>query len=559
MPSLLPLPQSLRVKGTKETKILEVSSDRILDNEEGDSSKATLLKSLMETRADIMDKQKDTQLSDQQLQMERALVQKFVEKSFDRVDNQPPKSLEETKEILAFQRTEAERINQALKENETHRKELHKELEAVNAKIVANGGNGGNANNNANKFVLVSNIAIEYTPAVACDSAGGLDVLPLTITYNVMRKASWTPSYDVRINTETGKMMLTYFATVSQSSGEDWEDVDMSLCTADPSGTVSPKPVPKIEARERQMAPMMYARNAPKKSMQKRRGAAPMPSAPMQQMQRQAMPQEMAINAEEEGCSDDDDDGDGDDVSHALAATVKNEGDSVASAFVIPRKTDIKSSQRSSKVVIAECVFSPTIVHYTTPTSGDLSVFLQAKTLNDSPYILLPSSSVAIFVDGAFISTSKISQCAAGQSFFMYLGEDPGVKASYKPIKEKTSGGGWTNNNSIKDMMYTTQIHNTKGTDIKCLVADALPKSNDEKIVVELTEPKPSSLKEMNTAFASSEGVDLKTLGDGVYKDESGRTIMWVHTIKAGEKKKFNYSYTVSYPKALDLELFRKN
>lgn len=289
-----------------------------------------------------------------------------------------------------------------------------------------------------------------------------------------------------------------------------------------------------------------------------KRGMSAAPPAPPQMRMNQV--QQFAGAGMSE---DSDDDGEclsvasfDDGAAYAVGAEVKAGGDSIAAAFSIPQKSDILSTGQPSKVVIADLSFKPQIIHYTAPTTGDVAVYLQAKTLNDSPYLMLPSDLVSIFVDGAFISTSSVKQTPAGQNFFMYLGVDPSVKCSRKPVKaESRAASGWTGGGSmVKDFLYLTSIHNQKATSIKVLVADALPKSNDEKIVVDVVVPKPSSIKKM--AFASESGLaNLDNLAVGSYKDDAGTKLMWVLDVGEGQKQKFEYNYTISFPKTVDLEL----
>merc|ERR1719329_437931 len=106
----------------------------------------------------------------------------------------------------------------------------------------------------------------------------------------------------------------------------------------------------------------------------------------------------------------------------------------------------------------------------------------------------------------------------------------------------------------VKEFLYITSIHNQKATSIKVLVADALPKSNDEKIVVDVVVPKPSSIKKM--ASASESGLaNLDNLAVGSYKDDAGTKLMWVLDVGEGQKHKVEYNYTISYPKTVNLEL----
>src|SRR5262249_9151625 len=56
----------------------------------------------------------------------------------------------------------------------------------------------------------------------------------LDLSY-VLPGASWTPQYDVRVGAEARQVTLTYQGLVSQSTGEDWTQVDLTLSTARPS------------------------------------------------------------------------------------------------------------------------------------------------------------------------------------------------------------------------------------------------------------------------------------------------------------------------------------
>ncbi|MEX1132516.1 MAG: mucoidy inhibitor MuiA family protein [Flavobacteriales bacterium] len=56
----------------------------------------------------------------------------------------------------------------------------------------------------------------------------------LTLKYMVS-SAGWSPSYDIRVADITKPMQLTYKAQVYQSSGEDWDKVQLALSSGDPN------------------------------------------------------------------------------------------------------------------------------------------------------------------------------------------------------------------------------------------------------------------------------------------------------------------------------------
>lgn len=245
----------------------------------------------------------------------------------------------------------------------------------------------------------------------------------------------------------------------------------------------------------------------------------------------------------------------------AATSNVKGGANSLTTAFVIPRKSTIESDNASHKVIIAELNFEPKIVHYTAPSTTDVSVYLQAKTKNSSTYALLQSKKVSVFLDGAFISTSSINQTSPGANFYLYLGVDAAIKCSFKAVSEnETKAWGLVNSTRAKSYSFMTVITNSRSRQIKVLVADSLPKSQTEKIVVELVEPKLAAVKTIKTTFSKNAGmasIDEASLNmsSGVFKDESGSTLIWIATLEPAEKKTLDFKYQVTYSESMQIEV----
>src|SRR5205085_12519788 len=59
------------------------------------------------------------------------------------------------------------------------------------------------------------------------------------------RNASWKPSYDLRAKDIKGQVSLLYKASVTQNTGENWENVHVMLSTGNPTlGGNKPELVP---------------------------------------------------------------------------------------------------------------------------------------------------------------------------------------------------------------------------------------------------------------------------------------------------------------------------
>ena len=78
-------------------------------------------------------------------------------------------------------------------------------------------------------------VTLSLAVSAADDGAHGGDGPTLQLVYMV-RGASWTPSYDIRVAEDTDDgLTLTYFGEIVQRTGEDWTDARLLLSTATPS------------------------------------------------------------------------------------------------------------------------------------------------------------------------------------------------------------------------------------------------------------------------------------------------------------------------------------
>lgn len=71
----------------------------------------------------------------------------------------------------------------------------------------------------------------EITVAVSCKSP---TAAKLTLSY-LVNEAGWRPTYDVRVKDIANPIAIVYKANVSQSSGEDWKNVKLTVSTGNPS------------------------------------------------------------------------------------------------------------------------------------------------------------------------------------------------------------------------------------------------------------------------------------------------------------------------------------
>jgi uncharacterized protein (TIGR02231 family) len=72
---------------------------------------------------------------------------------------------------------------------------------------------------------------LEVNVSISARSTGKLRLALSSIIHG----ASWRPTYDARADLKSGEVEISYIGSVTQNTGEDWKDVDISLSTARPA------------------------------------------------------------------------------------------------------------------------------------------------------------------------------------------------------------------------------------------------------------------------------------------------------------------------------------
>ena len=483
--------------------------------------------------------------------------------------------LSEAMEILEFHRNEMMELDHQEMEVEEKLRELQENLI-----ILENDLKKIRSTNSKEIFEKTRNVTILVNVKPPLSSN---DPLELLLSY-VVSNATWSPSYDLRIDTIRNVMDLTYFAEVTQKSGEDWMDCNVCLSTSNPAIGSSPPPLPTrtvdwsyncspvdqlIRGRGKKNKRSVGSNSVNRKSGSLQRNEYHSDSsddevASVAMIEEQLKPYEASVPTAPPLPQSSD-----------LGVSGNDAG---STTFVIPRKVTIASDDKPHKVTVTNASFSPQMVHY---VSASLSafVYLQAKTQNTSPYPLLPSNKVAVFLDGNFMATSSLKQTSPGEYFNVFLGVDPSVKVQYMPCRTVQYVKGWLSGTEVKKYFYSTIVHNTKQRPVRIIIAEVYPRSADEKIAIELLDPPPSSLTKASSeagpildeqdVIAALDG--FESGGGGVPEPPAGaqggppratqtwprdfvtqnkftNNIVWLKTLQPGEKTEVKFSYRVTWP-----------
>jgi len=133
---------------------------------------------------------------------------------------------------LEFVRVTANRAQSKVRELDAKQVKLNRRLAQLTA--------------DAQKLGATRHAGYQVTPLVH-----GRGTVKLRLTYMVSR-ARWTPTYDVTLQPGTGKVQLLFGGSVSQETGEDWLDAQVTLSTAIPATATRYPKVPTWTIGERE-------------------------------------------------------------------------------------------------------------------------------------------------------------------------------------------------------------------------------------------------------------------------------------------------------------------
>ncbi|KAG9037268.1 hypothetical protein FRB95_006211 [Tulasnella sp. JGI-2019a] len=343
------------------------------------------------------------------------------------------------------------------------------------------------------------------TVIVIADTDGKAE---LSLSY-VLSGASWTPIYDLRATISPGgdsnvkdasksssTVSLQYRASISQSTGEDWSSVALTLSTASPltSSTIPTLSPWRIGPPSAPRA-TSYTLGRSVSAIQYQQHQLSRPSG----MYRMAVVEESATSA----------------------------------TFVIEGKSNIPSGDgtgmddKTHKVVIAVIDMTAKLEWVVVPKQQE-SAFLRCQVKNTSPYILLDGHA-SVFMDNNFVCKTRIPDVSPQESFSTSLGVDPSLRVTYHPLVKKTKAFSGNLGNLLAlqnkiDITSHTQrltIKNTRSSRVSPLIIkDQVPVSVDSAVKVLVNVPKELGEAKERKEVAVAPGVKARWAIKGRVEDE---------------------------------------
>ncbi len=283
------------------------------------------------------------------------------------------------------------------------------------------------------------------------------------LTY-LVNNTTWQPTYSIRANNAGDNITVEYDAELSQRTGENWADVNMTLSTAQPQRSTTP-PMPEPWFVDLYVSPVVATNFS--------RGTRTIKNV------------DSAFNASNVTGSGDTYEGSvilGASVNFAaMNATVNNDGPAVS--FTLPRTITVPSNSEDKQTTsLGAFETKADLFRIAVPMLTD-STFIRSKVTNTSNYILLPGRA-SIFHGSDYVGKTTLPTVAPGETFPLDLGIDTIVTATRVLLGKTTSSTGLFA--SGKQTMYEYRINISNGHDkpIELHVWDRYPVSRNEDIEV---------------------------------------------------------------------------
>jgi uncharacterized protein (TIGR02231 family) len=334
--------------------------------------------------------------------------------------------------------------------------------------------------------------------AIALELAAEAEV-EVELSY-VVPAAGWTSSYDVRLTGD--RLTLSWYGLITQRTGEDWPECDLTLSTARPTVTAK---VPELDPwyLDRFAHPLPVA-------------AAPV--APGMQA-RGADRRERLLSAAF------------DEQSFGQQQATVEQGVTAAS-YTPPRPVAVPADGATHRATIAAIDLDAELDYVTAPVRST-DVHLRATVVNSSAHTL-PAGKAAVFHDADFVGSAALPLWAPGEDVELALGVDDRIRVERKLVRREASKAtlGSTRRRQVE---YETKIENHTPRDARITVLDQLPVARDHEITVKpiTAEPEPA------------ETTDL-----GV--------ITWKLDLAAGKETTLRLAFRVDTGKSVDLTGWRE-
>ena len=324
----------------------------------------------------------------------------------------------------------------------------------------------------------------------------------------VARSASWAPVYKVDVPLDLAHVGMTMFARIRQETGEDWDNVMLTVSNAVP---VRGSQLPDISSW-RLRFPADYPPMAG--------GALPVAAA---------MDADAGEELAEGGLLEED--------MEALVAGAPPEAAfqqalqrelPLAFEYELPRRIRMGSGDDDTLLPIFTRQMEGDFFIYTVPASDPLA-YLVGRIAPDRALL---EGRLNIHLGGRFVGSTHLSGKRAGEDLLVNLGVERGVKTEREKITDKISEtffGRVERTMAARELVYRIRLENLKDEAVRIQLLDRVPVSTTDRIQVKGVEIAPEP-------------------ADRDYQEREG-VMKWDLQLQPGSIQEIHIKFFVKHPK----------
>jgi uncharacterized protein (TIGR02231 family) len=373
----------------------------------------------------------------------------------------------------AFDRALAARLAAAaaVESNAAHRRALERQREEIMAKRAR-------ASAAATRSTFVAE-------AIVSCAAG--KTVRVELSY-VVGGASWSPAYAAR-EQGTGLQLVSY-ATVVQSTGEDWHGAALVLSTALPRDRATPPEIAPLKVWAESQRP-------PRKVIVGR--------------------EELRAHAETTT---------GESV--ALDGRMRVAAQGLSVQLAVPERADVQGDGTPARLELGRSLLKAPVRLRSVPKLAPF-VFRVAEATNAAPLPLLPGP-VDVFRRGDFVARYQLERVAEGARFELTFGLEEAVKIKRTTVEELVREHGVLGATRRRRFAYRIEVSNHLSRAEEVEIAEPIPVSELDDVKV---------------------GIDASSTGGYAVRAEDG-IVTWRLKLAPGEKRTVELRYHVDVPASYD-------
>ena len=328
--------------------------------------------------------------------------------------------------------------------------------------------------------------------------------------------ASWSPLYKVDVTDDLSSASLTMFARIRQQTGQDWDNVSISVSNAVPlRGAELPSAYPwelDIARPRPEKKSKMYFNARAAGSMQTdafSQVAAPVALEELPAYDREIRPEPAS-----------------------LSVAVKTELP-LSFEYDLPQKLAVESKADDTILPLMVKPVNGDFYAYSVPARDSQTYSVCAAQADKE---LLPGP-LNVYVGSRFLGKTYMSEKKPGEKMYVNLGVDRGVRIKKEKIKDQrdeTFFGKIDKSTITRKFEYLISIDNLKEEQTEVHILDFIPVSQTDRITVK------------DVAY-SIEPTDRD------YQNKSGFN-RWILKVEPKQKSQIQINFTVTYPKDAEIQ-----